>query len=250
MLEQDYLMRLILQFFQAMVKSSEQRDEKNPLAAADTLEAGISQATDLDGAALLSLSPESIASVLQVAGVDPQVVEFVARGMLLESVYLADANDAELSQLRAAQARALAAAYNFELPHDPTDFDDLAKAASAAQAELAAAEFEDIAGSSFSDFAGCPNVDVDQYADARVHAHDDAVWNSGSSGHACRDSNGDARWGVYSSESAAGGVDGNARASTGAASDVDPARSKCEASMIGWNDLDALIANALSDEQD
>lgn len=153
MLEQDYLMRLILQFFQAMVKSSEQRDEKNPLAAADTLEAGISQATDLDGAALLSLSPESIASVLQVAGVDPQVVEFVARGMLLESVYLADANDAELSQLRAAQARALAAAYNFELPHDPTDFDDLAKAASVAQAELAAAELEDIVGSGFAEFA-------------------------------------------------------------------------------------------------
>ena len=124
MLEQDYLMKLILQFFRGMVRSWELKEEKDdPELAADMLETAIGTATEMVGAVLLSLSPDSIAQVLRVSGTDPNVVEFVARGLLLESVYLSEAGNDELAGVRAAQARALADDYGFELPDDPTDFD-------------------------------------------------------------------------------------------------------------------------------
>ena len=124
MLEQDYLMKLILQFFRGMVRSWELKEEKDdPELAADMLETAIGAATEMDGAVLLSLSPDSIAQVLRVSGTDPNVVEFVARGLLLEAVYLSEAGNDELAGVRAAQARALADDYGFELPDDPTDFD-------------------------------------------------------------------------------------------------------------------------------
>ena len=124
MLEQDYLMKLILQFFRGMVRSWELKEEKDdPELAADMLETAIGTATEMDGAVLLSLSPDSIAQVLRVSGTDPNVVEFVARGLLLESVYLSESGKDELASVRAAQARALADDYGFELPDDPSDFD-------------------------------------------------------------------------------------------------------------------------------
>ena len=117
-------MRLLLKFFKAIVRSRELKEE-NAQAAAESLEDAISTATELDGAALLSLSPESIAQVLRVTDVDPNVVQFVARSMLLESVYLNDAASTELASLRAAQAHAIAVGYGFALPPDPSDFQSI-----------------------------------------------------------------------------------------------------------------------------
>lgn len=126
MLEQDYLVRLLLQFFQGIVKSMERRqDYEDPQAAADLLEAAIGEATDMDGAVLLSLAPESIASVMQVSGIDPNVTQFVARSLLLESVYLSEAGNDALAATRAGQARAIAAEYGFDLPSDPSDFNSI-----------------------------------------------------------------------------------------------------------------------------
>ena len=80
MLEQDYLMRIFLQFAEIIRRSwTKARKEKDPRAAADMLEDAVGEATDIDGGVLLSLSPESIASVMQVSGTDPRVTEYVAR---------------------------------------------------------------------------------------------------------------------------------------------------------------------------
>lgn len=126
MFEQDYLVRLLLQFFQGLLKSYERRKDKDdPQGAADLIEAAVGEATDMDGAALLSLAPESIASVMRVSGIDPDVTQFIARSLLLESVYLVDAGNAGLAATRAAQARAIATEYGFELPDDPSDFETI-----------------------------------------------------------------------------------------------------------------------------
>lgn len=124
MFEQDYLMRQLLMFFRAIARSREVLDERqDPQAAADLLEDAIGNAVELDANALLALSSDSIAAVMRVTGVDPDVTQFVAHSMLLESVYLAQAGDFDLSALRDAQARAIAAEYGFDLPEDPSDFD-------------------------------------------------------------------------------------------------------------------------------
>lgn len=126
MFEQDYLMRLMLQFFKALVRINEHRhEEDDPESAADSLEDAITNALEIDGAALLSLAPESIAQIMRVSGIDPNVTQFVARSLLLESTYLQDAGKSYLADTRAAQARAIALEYGFELPDDPSDFDSI-----------------------------------------------------------------------------------------------------------------------------
>lgn len=116
MFEQDYLMRLLMQFMEAMRRSIERADDgRDPAGAAGMLETAIGDATDLDGDMLLSLAPESMAQVMQVSGVDPHVTEYVANSLSLEAEYLRSAGNAELAAIRAEQASAVAAAYGFEL---------------------------------------------------------------------------------------------------------------------------------------
>lgn len=134
MFERDYLMRMLLAFYEAIVKSVQKGDdEDDPKEAADLLEEAIGSAVDMDGATLLTLAPESIAGVLQVSGTDPRVTEYIARSLLLASGYLAEAGEGALAGLRAAQARALADAYGFALPDDPADLTGLAEAAGVAE---------------------------------------------------------------------------------------------------------------------
>ena len=135
MLEQDYLMRILLQFAEAIRRSwARSVEDRDPRDAANMLERAIGDATDIDGATLLSLSPESIASVMQVSGVDPRVTEYIARSLLLASGYLREAGDDALADVRADQARALAEAYDLELPDTP---EELALLLDEADAELA-----------------------------------------------------------------------------------------------------------------
>ena len=133
MLEQDYLMRILLQFAEAIRRSwARSVEDRDPRDAANMLEHAIGDATDIDGATLLSLSPESIASVMQVSGVDPRVS---ARSLLLASGYLAEAGEGDLSALRAEQARALAEAYDLDLPDTPEELATLLDEADAALAK-------------------------------------------------------------------------------------------------------------------
>lgn len=117
--EQDYLMRMMVALAEAIRRSMEKaRGDRDPAEAAQMIENAISHATDLDGAVLLSLSPESIASVLQVSGTDPAIMEYLSRSLLLESDYLTEAGNHDLAQLREAQAYALSEAYGFELSQE------------------------------------------------------------------------------------------------------------------------------------
>ena len=111
MLEQDYLMRIFLQFAEIIRRSwTKARKERDPRAAADLLEDAVG---------------ESIASVMQVSGTDPRVTEYVARTLLLASGYLREANEQALADLRAQQAHAIAEAYGFPLPERPEDLEEL-----------------------------------------------------------------------------------------------------------------------------
>ena len=122
MLEQDYLMRIFLQFAEILRRSwFKARDEHDPKAAADMLENAVGDAVDIDGATLLSLAPESMAAILQVSGTDPRVTEYVARSLMLASAYLREAGEDAVADLRLGQARALADAYGLELPDDPAE---------------------------------------------------------------------------------------------------------------------------------
>ena len=124
MLERDYLTRLFA-VLAAAIRRSIFMEKNDPRGAADTLEEAISAATDIDGAILLSLAPESMSSVLQVSGVDPKVCGYIAHTLLLESQYLEEAKDEGLAGLRRQQAEAIAEAYGVDLDTSEAEIDDL-----------------------------------------------------------------------------------------------------------------------------
>ena len=131
MFQQDYLMRLIWQFVEALRRTVEKDDD--PEAQAESVEGAIAGALDMDAGVVLGLAPESFASILQVSGTDPHVVEYLVRGLALESHYLQQAGKQQAAQLRYDQAAALAAAYGVVPPEPgeiPTtaDFDDMLEA--------------------------------------------------------------------------------------------------------------------------
>lgn len=113
MLQRDYLMNLILQFVQGIRRSME-KGQRDPEDAAASLEEVVAQAMDMDASVLLGLQPESFASILQVSGTDPRVVEYIARSLALEAHYLDEAGSEGLAALRHGQAQALAAAYGID----------------------------------------------------------------------------------------------------------------------------------------
>lgn len=116
MLQQDYLARMLMRLAEAISKSlAKAKDDDDPEEAAVLLENAIGEATELDGAVLLSLAPESIASVVQISGTDPRVVEYIARTLMLEASYLEDAGKSEKAALRNEQAFALANAYGIDV---------------------------------------------------------------------------------------------------------------------------------------
>ena len=121
MFEQDYLMKLLLTFYQAMFKSLRRvtDEDEDPKEAADTLDEVVGNA---------------VVGVLQVSGTDPRVTEFIARSLLLSSEYLTQAKQGALASLRVEQARAIADAYGIDLPDDPTDLSDLKEMAEQANA--------------------------------------------------------------------------------------------------------------------
>ena len=122
MYERDYLMRIVLMYAEILRRSwFRARQDDDPKGAASMLEEAVGEATEIDGATLLSLAPESMAAILQVSGTDPRVMEYVARSLLLASVYLREAGEPVLADLRLEQARAVANTYGIILPDSPEE---------------------------------------------------------------------------------------------------------------------------------
>ena len=118
MLQQDYLMRLIGMLIAGMQRNLIHQ-VKTPARASDDLEEILSDALDLDMSTLLTLNPDSFSMVMSVSGVDPRVVEYVARTLVLQAWYLRQAGDEDTGDLRLRQAECLMSEYGME-PFDPS----------------------------------------------------------------------------------------------------------------------------------
>ena len=124
MFERDYLMRLIFELASGIRRALERGEEKDdPAGAARMLDLAIGDATDIDASVLLALSPDSIASIMQVSGVDPQVGGYVGRSMLLAAWYYDQAGEREAANLRRAQGLAISRAYGVDVDGSVFDAD-------------------------------------------------------------------------------------------------------------------------------
>lgn len=117
MFEHDYLIRMFMQLFEGISRAMQRagRGEVSPEQAAQMLEDTLEHATTVDGGVLLSLTPDSMADILDVSGTDPRVAEYVGRTLYLEADYLDQCEKNELATLRREQARALGKHYGFSL---------------------------------------------------------------------------------------------------------------------------------------
>lgn len=115
MLQQDYLMRLIMQFVDG-IKRSIDNEKRNPKEAADSLEDALSRALDMDASVILGLAPESFASVAQISIADPRIAVYIVYTMALEAHYLREAGCHDTAQLRYDQACAFADACGVSAP--------------------------------------------------------------------------------------------------------------------------------------
>ncbi len=128
MLEEDYIMRLLMNFFAGIRRCIEREEEKRqPSEAARTLDTLVGDAVDLDPDMLLSLTPDSAAGLLKMSGTDPRVVEYVSRTLLLSSSYYSEAGEGELADLRQQQAHALAEVFDYDLPDEEVSGESMQK---------------------------------------------------------------------------------------------------------------------------
>ena len=120
MFEQDYLMRIIAQLLGAIRRSMERAAGEEIRTGRLCPRYGPGRCHRSGMARRCSpLAPESLASVLQVSGVDPHLTEYIARSLMLSGRYHGEAGRADMAELRRAQGRAVAAAFGHELGPDP-----------------------------------------------------------------------------------------------------------------------------------
>jgi len=114
MLENDYIMRMILLFVQFLRQALAQK-HKDPRQAASDLEQSISEAVNIDHGLLFSLTPESMVTMLQLGSFDEVLAEYLIRAMAIDAEYLQLAGESSLTELRWSQINGLIAAFNLNL---------------------------------------------------------------------------------------------------------------------------------------
>ncbi|MDO4502407.1 MAG: hypothetical protein Q4D06_04410 [Coriobacteriia bacterium] len=115
-MQQDYLMRYIQQFVEALMRSTTRIEEQEDYeGAARSLDNAVGNAAEMDTDVLLGFAPESIASIVSVMGIDPRLVEYMARSLVLAGDYYGRAGDMDTSILRVQQGQALADAFGIDL---------------------------------------------------------------------------------------------------------------------------------------
>lgn len=123
MLEQDYLIRLMVSFAAGIRRALEEHATRDNDLARLTLEESIGVAADMDPNVLLALEPQSMATILTLGSMNDSVAEYIVHALMLESGYLADDGYEAKSLLRRKQADAVAKA--FEITYDPQHLEDL-----------------------------------------------------------------------------------------------------------------------------
>ena len=123
MLQRDYLVQMITQFVEAIIRTRT-KENVDPQEAADSLETALNSVLDIDASVLLAMGPESIAAVMQLSGVDPKLAVYIAYSLRLEAQYLQEAGDGYLAELRLGQAQSIAETFGFDLAEVPIELEE------------------------------------------------------------------------------------------------------------------------------
>ncbi|MCL2632520.1 MAG: hypothetical protein FWD45_05500 [Coriobacteriia bacterium] len=114
MFENDYIMRMILQYLRFLRQALQQK-HKDPREAAMDIEQQIGQAVNIDSSLLFSLSPDSMVAMLELSGYDQRLAEYMVRAMALNASLLEQAGFINQADLRRQQLEALILSFRLEI---------------------------------------------------------------------------------------------------------------------------------------
>lgn len=115
MLQNDYLMRMILQLI-AAIRRALLEQNREPGQKAEDVEAAVGQIVNMDPDLLFSLEPDSMVTMMQIDGsLDTETCGYVVESILYEADFLDEAGQGQKAALRREQAQALAGAYGYTI---------------------------------------------------------------------------------------------------------------------------------------
>ena len=122
MLHRDYLLEIIAQFVETVLRSLRIAREKADPEAAQEVEAAVAGLLDLDQEVAMQLTPDSLVTMLLLSGVGDSLADYVTYAMR----ELADVYDGmgehDLAALRREQARAIADSFGCDYEVVPEEF--------------------------------------------------------------------------------------------------------------------------------
>ena len=124
LLERDYLLELIAQAVAAIMAALRRAHELHDKRACAEVEAAVSGLVSLPEDTALSLSPESLTTMMSLAGTGYSTARYVAYALdRLADVY-EDMGEHALSELRRAQAEEVAQRFDVDLLSVPPEMDE------------------------------------------------------------------------------------------------------------------------------
>ncbi len=121
MLQNDYLLEIIQQFVESISRSLRLALEDHDLAAAEDVEAAIGEMLQLDAETAMSLSPESLVTMMQLAGTGDALSGYVAYALArLGDAYEA-AGETALAAARRDQAEFVAESFGADASQVPEE---------------------------------------------------------------------------------------------------------------------------------
>lgn len=114
MIHQDYIMRMIQQFTDALVNARNEIKLGEESKALATMEDALGHCLNMKGSTVLALAPASLVTVMKLSSLNDAVAIYVSYA-LERMAEILDHEDASLAQTRREQAQAVARAFEFPL---------------------------------------------------------------------------------------------------------------------------------------
>ena len=115
MLENDYIMRIILDLAM-MIRKSWGLPELDKEKFTDDIESAVGEAVGIDPKLFFSLEPDSAVAMMEMGDVDDDLAAYVTQAMFLEAKVLEGEGQVTAAHLRRKQAIAIARKYGTPIP--------------------------------------------------------------------------------------------------------------------------------------
>ena len=121
MLQHDYLLEVIQQFVQTISNALQRALEEHDEVAVGQVESAVGELLQLDADTAMSLAPESLVTMMMLAGTGDAVSGYVAYALNKLAIAYDGMGKAELAQERREQAQAVADAFGADVNEVPEE---------------------------------------------------------------------------------------------------------------------------------